>query len=65
VIWDAEDLLESRVQAVRDLPWPIPALTILEMSDFDLDHLDMTADTDGYWPTLNAILSRIERTRHE
>ena len=65
MIWDAEDLLESRVQAVRDLPWPIPAVVVVQMTALDLDHLDMAADTDGYWPTLNAIVSRIERTRHE
>jgi hypothetical protein len=65
LIWDAEDLLESRVQAVRDLPWALSALTIMQMTDLDLDHLDMTADTDGYWPTLNAIVGRIERTQHE
>jgi hypothetical protein len=53
------------VAAVRDIPWPIPARVIMQMTDLDLDHLDMAADTDGYWPTLNAILSRIERTRHE
>jgi hypothetical protein len=50
---------------MRELPWAIPALTIIEMTDFDLDHLDMAADSDGYWPTLNAIVRRIERTRHE
>jgi hypothetical protein len=61
VIWDAEDLLESRVQAVRELPWVIPALTVMQMTDLDLDHLDMAADTDGYWAVLNAIVTRIER----
>jgi hypothetical protein len=60
-----QDILESRVQAMRDLPWPIPALVIMQMTDLDLDHLDMAADSDGYWPTLNAIVSRIERTQHE
>jgi hypothetical protein len=66
MIWDAEDLLESRVQAVRDLPWVIPALTIIEMSDLDLDELDMAADSPGYWSVLNAIVSRIQKGRqHE
>jgi hypothetical protein len=59
-MWDI-DILESRIQAVRELPWVIPALTILEMTDFDLDHLDMAADTPGYWSVLNAIVTRIER----
>jgi hypothetical protein len=61
MIWDAEDLLESRVQAVRDLPWALSALTIMQMTDLDLDHLDMAADTPGYWSVLNAIVTRIER----
>jgi hypothetical protein len=59
-MWDI-DILESRIQAVRELPWVIPALTILEMTDFDLDHLEMAADTPGYWSVLNAIVTRIER----
>jgi hypothetical protein len=65
VIWDAEDLLESRIQAVRELPWVIPALTIIEMTDLDLDHLDLAADTPAYWSVLNAIVTRIEREAHE
>jgi hypothetical protein len=61
-----QDILESRVQAMRELPWVIPALTIIEMTDLDLDHLDMAADYPGYWPTLNAIVSRIQKgTQHE
>jgi hypothetical protein len=65
LIWDAEDLLESRVQAVRELPWALSALTIIEMTDLDLDELDMAADSPGYWSVLDAIVSRIERTQHE
>jgi hypothetical protein len=60
VIPDA-DILESRVQAMRELPWVIPALTIIEMTDEDLDNLDGAVDTDKYWTVLNAIVSRIER----
>jgi hypothetical protein len=61
-----QDILESRVQAMRELPWVIPALVIMQMTDLDLDHLDMAADSDGYWPTLNAIVSRIQKgTQHE
>jgi hypothetical protein len=55
------DILENRVQAMRELPWPIPALVIIEMTDEDLDNLDAAADTDRYWTVLNAIVSRIER----
>jgi hypothetical protein len=60
VIPDA-DILENRVQAMSELPWVIPALTIIEMTDEDLDNLDAAADTDRYWTVLNAIVSRIER----
>jgi hypothetical protein len=56
-----QDILESRVQVMRELPWVIPALVIVEMSDEDLDTLDAAADTDKYWTVLNAIVSRIER----
>jgi hypothetical protein len=53
------DILESRVQAMRELPWVIPALVILEMTDEDLDRLDAAFDTPEYWTVLNAIVTRI------
>jgi hypothetical protein len=59
VIPDA-DILENRVQALRELPWPIPALTIIEMTDEDLDHLDAAFDYPHYWSTLNEIVTRIK-----
>jgi hypothetical protein len=65
LIRDDPDILESRIQAVRELPWVIPALTIMQMTDFDLDHLDLAADSPEYWTVLNAIVTRIERTQHE
>lgn len=55
------DILENRVMAMRELPWVIPALVVVEMSDEDLDTLDAAADTDKYWTVLNRIVSRIER----
>jgi hypothetical protein len=55
------DILESRVAAMRDLPWLIPALVLVEFTDEDLDNLDAATDTDKYWTVLNAIVSRIER----
>jgi len=45
---------------MRDIPWPIPALFIIEMTDEDLDTLDAAADTNRYWSTLNAIVGRIQ-----
>jgi hypothetical protein len=56
-----QDILENRVQAMRELPWPIPALVIMEMTDEDLDLLDAAADTDKYWTVLSAIVARIEK----
>jgi hypothetical protein len=54
-----QDILENRVQAMRELPWVIPALTIIEMTDEDLDRLDAAFDTPKYWTVLNAIVTRI------
>jgi hypothetical protein len=53
-------ILENRVQAMRELPWVIPALTVIEMTDEDLDRLDAAFRTPEYWPLLNTILMRIE-----
>jgi hypothetical protein len=61
LICDDPDILENRIQAVIELPWPLAALTIIEMTDEDLDDLDAAADTDKYWPLLNTIVTRIER----
>jgi len=55
-----QDILENRVQAMRELPWVIPALTILEMTDEDLDLLDAAYDKPEYWSTLNTIVRRIQ-----
>jgi hypothetical protein len=54
------DILERRVAAMRDLPWPIPAVVLLAMTDEDLDHLEAASGTDRYWPTLNRVVARIE-----
>jgi len=42
-----------------ELPWPIPALVIIEMTDEDLDDL-AAARPDEYWGVLNAIVRRIQ-----
>jgi hypothetical protein len=61
VIWDAADLLEHCVQAMRDLPWPIPAVVVVEFTGEDLDRLDTAADSPEYWSVVNEIVTRIER----
>jgi hypothetical protein len=55
------DILERRIAAMRELPWPIPARVVIAMTDEDLDLLDAAADTDKYWTVLNGIVTRIER----
>ena len=60
-----QDILESRVQAMRELPWPIPALVIIEMTDEDLDLLDAACDSPEYWGILNRVVTRIESDRKE
>jgi hypothetical protein len=57
------DILERRIVAMRDVPWPIPALVIIEMADEELDLLDAAADTDRYWGVLNGIVRRIQERR--
>ena len=56
-----QDILENRVQAMRELPWVIPALVVVEMTDEDLDLLDAAYETSEYWSVLNRIVTRIER----
>ena len=55
------DILENRVQAMIELPWIIPALVVIEMSDEDLDLLDAAYESPEYWSVLNRIVTRIER----
>ena len=52
-------ITEARLRAVRGLPWPIPALVILMMTDEDLDRLSAASQAD-YWRVLNGIITRIE-----
>jgi hypothetical protein len=65
VIWDAESLLESQVQAMRDLPLGVPALVTMEITDQELAQLDAAADTTHYPAVLAAILKRIASDRKE
>ena len=54
------DILENRVQAMRELPWPIPALVVIEFTDEDLDLLDEAYEKPEYRSTLNTIVRRIQ-----
>ena len=55
-----QEILENRVQAMRELPWIIPALVIIEITDEELDLLDAAYDKPEYWSTLNTIVKRIQ-----
>jgi hypothetical protein len=48
------------VQAIRELPWPIPALVVIQFTDEDLDLLDAAYESREYWSTLNTIVKRIQ-----
>ena len=65
MIWDAPDLLESQIAAVRDLPHGVPALVILQMTSQELAQLDAAADSPHYPSELSAILKRIASDRKE
>jgi hypothetical protein len=56
------DILERRLAAFRDLPWVLPALTVISMTDEDLDRLG-AADADSYWTILSDVVARIENQR--
>jgi phage FluMu protein gp41 len=57
------DILERRIAAMKDIPWPIAALVVVEFREEDLDRLDAVADTDRYWTVLNEIVTRIQKGR--
>ena len=52
-------ITELRLKAVRELPWPIPASVLVEMTDEDLDRLAAASDRDEYWRVLNGVVTRI------
>jgi ParB-like chromosome segregation protein Spo0J len=58
-------ITESRLKAFRELPWPIPALVIVGMTDEDLDRLAVAPNPTVYWRTLNAIVRRMEASTVE
>jgi hypothetical protein len=59
VIPDAH-ITDLRAKVVRELPWPIPAAVLLEMTDEDLDRLAAAPNRDTYWRVLNGVVRRIE-----
>jgi len=56
-------ITERRLRVVRELPWVITASVLLEMSDEDLDELDVATDSQHYWRTLGDIVDRIQASR--
>lgn len=58
-------ITELRRKAVRELPWPIPAAVLVQMTNEDLDRLAAASEED-YWRVLNGVVPRIEsRTASE
>jgi hypothetical protein len=53
------DMLEQRLKAMQDLPWPVPANVVMQITDEEWDHLAVAGDTLEYWSTLNGIVRRI------
>jgi hypothetical protein len=56
-------ITELRLKAVRELPRPIPAAVLVEMTDEDLDRLAAAPDLDAYWRVLNGVVTRILERR--
>ena len=52
-------ITDLRAKVVRELPWPLPAAVLLDMTDEDLDRLSAASQAD-YWRVLNGIITRIE-----
>jgi len=58
-------ILERRLRQLQSLPWPIPAVVIMRMTDADFDALDMAACRDEWWRVLNTIVSRVSDSDKE
>jgi hypothetical protein len=54
---DAREM-KRRANAFEELPWAIPTVVLMHLTDEDLDALAV-ADDEHYWRTLNAIVRRI------
>jgi hypothetical protein len=58
-------ILRRHIRALHSVPWPIPAVVLIQFTDQDLDDLDLAeqAGRDVFWRCLNRIVGRI--TSHE
>jgi hypothetical protein len=54
---DAREM-ERRANAFEKLPWAIPAVVLMHLTDEDLDALASATDAE-YWAMLNRIVGRI------
>jgi hypothetical protein len=52
---------ERRIRALRELPWVLPATTVIRLTALDLDLLYAARDKDEYWHLLRNIVERLER----
>jgi hypothetical protein len=53
----------ARARVMQEIPWPVPALVMIRMTDADLDELDLATGSRHYWRTLNAIVARINASK--
>jgi hypothetical protein len=54
-------ILSRRLRQVHKLPWCLPAVLLIKLTDEDLDGLDIAerAGRDSYWLCLNRIVHRL------
>jgi hypothetical protein len=55
-------ILRGHIRALHSVPWPIPAVVLIQFTDEDLDELDLAEQAgsrDAYWRCLNRIVGRI------
>jgi hypothetical protein len=51
---------ERRIRAFQELPWPVSAATVIQLTDEEPDRLYAARDKDEYWRTLGSAARRIE-----
>jgi hypothetical protein len=63
------DIWTRRMDEYRRLPWILPALTVLEFTSEDLDHLATALvdneDRDEWWLIVCGVVRRVEQARTE
>jgi hypothetical protein len=55
--------VHTQRKAVRELPWPIPAAVLVQMTDEDLDQPGRGCSPRLHWRILNGVVTRILERR--